>query len=272
MKVFISCDMEGISGLVHWDETMRKGAEDYQRARRLMTADANAAAVGALDGGAAEVLVNDSHGGMRNILVEDLDERLRLISGSGKYLSMVEGVAGCDVAMFVGYHSMALSSGVMNHTYTGSVVEYRICGRVLGECGMNAYLAGQFGVPVVLVTGDREAASEARELIPDVRTVVVKEPVNSLAANLLHPARARAQIREAAAAAVAQAIRSGAPPALAADPPVRLELRLARSEQAAAAALLPRAERLDATTVAYDGADYLECFRAFRAMIALARP
>jgi len=269
MKILISCDMEGISGLVHWEETGPKGAGDYQRARRLMTQDANAAAVGALDGGASEVVINDSHGGMRNILVEDLDERVRLISGSAKLLSMVEGVAGCDAAMFVGYHSRALSRGVMNHTYTGSVVEYRVNGQVLGECGMNAYLAGHYGVPVILVTGDREAANEAQALLPGVRTVAVKEPITALAANLMHPERARAMIREAAAAAVREAA-AAMPAPLKAVPPVRLELRLVRSEQADGAAVMPRAERLDPVTVAYSGEDYLECFRAFRAMIALA--
>jgi D-amino peptidase len=261
--------MEGISGLVHWEETGRKGAGDYERARRLMTQDANAAALGAFDGGASEVTINDSHGGMRNILVEDLDERVRLISGSPKFLSMVEGVGACDVAMFVGYHSRALSLGVMNHTYTGAVVEYRINGLVLGECGMNAYVAGQYGVPVIMVSGDREAAAEAAGLIPGVRTVAVKEPVTALAANLLHPARARALLREAAAAAVREA-RGSRPAPLKAAPPVRLELRLVRSEQADAASVMPGSERLDPVTVAWSGDDYLQCYRAFRAMIALA--
>lgn len=271
IKVFISCDMEGISGVVEWNETSRKqGGADYDRARKLMSLDVNAAAVGALEAGAAEVVVNDAHGGMRNILVEELDERVRLISGSPKPLSMMQGVAGNDVAMLVGYHSRAHTLGIMNHTYTGFVTEYRINGVTYGECGMNAALAGHFGVPVVLVTGDSAATREAEELLPGVRTVTVKDPVAQTAANLIHPARARAMIRDGAAAAVRDAKGSPRKPFVVAIP-VRLEVTMARSVHADSAESLPGAQRVSPVTVAWEGPDYLECFRAFRAMMALAQ-
>lgn len=269
IRVFISCDMEGISGVVHWDETSSKNGGEYERARRFMTADANAAALGAFDGGAAEVVINDSHGGMRNILVEDLDERVRLISGSAKYLSMMQGIQGNDVAIFIGYHSRAHSRGVMNHTYTGSLLEYRINGQLYGECGMNAALAAHFGIPVIFVSGDTEATAEASALLPGVRTVAVKETVGQLSANLLHPARARAMVRQG----VAEAVRAAAaqlPPLLEVVKPVTLELRFARSVQADSAEVLPGAKRIDGNGVSWQGEDYLQCYRAFRSMIALA--
>lgn len=262
--------MEGASGIVEWQETSsREGGAAYERARRLMTADANAAALGAFDGGATAVVICDSHGGSRNILVEELDERVGLLSGSPKFLSMMEGVPGCDVAMMVGYHSRAHTRGVMNHTYTGSLEEFRVNGRNLGEFGMNAALAGHFGVPVILVTGDQEMAAEATELLPSVRTVVVKEAVAQLAAKLVHPARARAEIRQAAAAAVREAaVRRPAP--MVVPGPVRLEMKFARSVQADSASVLPGAERTGGNSVAWSGQDYFEAYRAFRAMVALA--
>jgi len=262
--------MEGISGIVDWKETSsRDGGGAYERARRLMSADANAAALGAFEGGASEVVINDSHGGNRNILVEELDERVRLISGSPKYLSMMEGVPGHDVAMFVGYHSRAHSLGVMNHTYTGSVEEYRINGQLYGEFGMNAAIAGHYGVPVILVTGDQQVAAEAKALVPSVRTVVVKDAVTQLAANLIHPARARGMIRAGAAEAVKAAL-AGKPQPFVVPGPVRLELRLARSILADAAVVVPGAERVSDVVVAWEGSDYLQCYRAFRAMISMA--
>lgn len=263
--------MEGISGVTHWDETSRKqGGGDYERARKLMTADADAAALGAYDAGASEVVINDSHGGMRNIIVEELDDRVKLISGSPKFLSMMEGVEGADVAMLVGYHSRAQSLGIMNHTYTGFVSEYRINGATYGECGMNAALAGHFGVPVILLTGDSMAAKEAEDLLPGVRTVAVKDPASQLAAKLIHPQRARAMIREAAATAVREAA-AARPKPLEVSRPVLLQLIMARSVQADAASVLPGAKRLSPVTVAWEGRDYLECYRAFRSMVALAQ-
>ena len=243
---------------------------DYERARHLMAADVNAAIMGAFDAGASEVLVTDAHGSSRNIMVEELDVRARLISGSTTPLSMMEGVAGADIAMFVGYHSRAHSRGVMNHTYTGSLLEYRINGRALGEFGMNALLAAHYGVPAVMVTGDSEATAEARSMVPGIVTVTVKEPVGQLAANLIHPVRARELIRAGALAATSAALRGQSQPALGLEGPVDLELRFARSVQADAAAVLPGAERTAANAVSWRGRDYLDCFRAFRAMIALA--
>lgn len=268
MKVYISADLEGISGVVHWDETGREGGEDYQRARRLMTREVNAAVEGALEAGATEVVVNDAHGTMRNLLVEELHPAVRLISGSPKPFSMVQGLDGSfRCAFFIGYHSRAGSRGVLSHTYTGTVAEYRVNGRVMGETGMNAAVAGEYGVPVVLVSGDSAVAEEARALLGPVETVVVKEYVARHAAASLVPQKVHGLLREAARRAVT---RAGEIPPFRVDPPVEIHIRFTHSGLADAAELMPGAMRIDDVTVGYRAPDFLTAYRAGRALMALA--
>src|SRR5947207_3017620 len=144
MQVYISVDMEGVAGVVHVDQTRRTG-HDYERARRWMTAEANAAVLGAFDAGATAVLVNDSHGDMRNLILEELDPRAEILSGSLKPLSMVQGVAPTfGAALFVGYHAGAGSqAGILDHTYYGRVVaRLRVGGRDWNEAALNAAVCG----------------------------------------------------------------------------------------------------------------------------------
>ncbi|MDI6893509.1 MAG: M55 family metallopeptidase [Bacillota bacterium] len=268
MKVYVSADLEGISGIVHWDETGKEGGEDYQRARRLMTREVNAAVEGALEAGAAEVVVNDSHGSMRNLLLEELHPAARLISGSPKPLSMVQGLdGGFRCAFFVGYHARAGSRGVLSHTYTGSVAEYRVNGRVMGETGMNAAVAGEYGVPVVLVSGDSTVVEEARALLGPIETVAVKEYVARNVAASLPPEKVHALLREAARRAVT---RAGEIPPFRVDRPVELHTRFIHSGLADAAELMPGALRIDDVTVGYRAPDFLTAYRAGRALMALA--
>lgn len=267
MKVFISVDMEGISGVVNWKQT-EHGKEDYERFRKLMTQEANAAIEGAFEAGAREVLVNDSHGSMRNLILEELNPEARLISGSTKFMSMMEGIGqGFDAAIFVGYHSMASSTGVLNHTYSGKVSHYRVNGRVMGETGMNALVAGYYGVPVVVVTGDSEVTREARELLQTVETVTVKEPRSQFSALCLHPKKAQALIKETVKKALSN-VRSYKP--LEPPAPATVEVRFHTSGQADAACLMPGGRRLDPVTVEFTGKDYLEAYRGARTMITLA--
>ena len=170
MRVYISVDMEGISGVVHEDQTdpiEARHAGEYNRFRRLMTDEANAAITGALDAGATSVLVNDSHWLMRNLLAEELHPAAQLLSGGPKLLSMVEGIdTGFDAAMFIGYHARAgTARAIIDHTYTSRVYEVRINGQPVGELALNAAIAGLHGVPVALVSGDQAIASEARSLL-----------------------------------------------------------------------------------------------------------
>lgn len=267
MKVFISVDLEGISGVVAWPQT-EEGKHDYERMRRLMTGEANAAIEGAFAGGADEVLVNDSHDGMRNLILEDLNPDARLITGSTKFMSMMEGVGpDFDAVFLIGYHSQAQSSGVLNHTYTGSVSHYSVDGKVMGETGMNALIAGFYGVPVVLVAGDSVVGAEAKDLLGTVETVAVKEPRSQFSASCLHPLKARALIKEAAKKALGNL--SVYKP-LVPGKPSTVRLEFARSGMADAACIMPGAVRVNPVTVEFTGPDYIMAYRGARTMMNLA--
>jgi D-amino peptidase len=271
MRVYISVDMEGIAGIVHEDQTdpiePRHGGE-YNRFRRLMTNEANAAVAGAMDAGADRVLVNDSHWLMRNILAEELHPAAELLSGGPKRLSMIEGIeSGFDAAMFIGYHARAgTGKAIIDHTYTSRVYEIRVNGRPVGELALNAAMAGVHRVPVALVSGDQSLAAEARSFLgQQVETVVVKEAVGRFAARSLAPTVACQRIRAGAAAALG---REHAPFTF--ESPVRVEVDFVESQMADMAELVPGSERIGGRTVRYSGADYQEVFRAWRAMYNLA--
>jgi D-amino peptidase len=184
-KVFISADMEGISGISASDQLSASGAE-YNRSRRMMAEDVNAAIRGARRGGASEIVVNDSHGSMRNLRLEDLDPQVQLISHSFKKSGMMEGLdESFDAVIFIGYHAKAgHPSGVFAHTGSGVVRDVRVNGRSLGEGGLNTMVAAFYGVPVVLVTGDDVAVRQVAETARDARTVAVKRAINPRAVEL----------------------------------------------------------------------------------------
>lgn len=271
MRVYISVDMEGVAGVVHEDQTdpadPRHGQE-YNRFRRLMTAEANAAVEGAVAAGARTVLVNDSHWLMRNLLAEELHPAAELLSGGPKLRSMVEGVElGFDAALFIGYHARAgARHAVIDHTYTSRVHEARLNGRPAGELAFNAALAGTWGVPVAMVSGDQALAAEARELLGEsVETVVVKQAVGRFAARSISPAESCRRIREGAVAAL------GRPhSALALDRPIRLEVEFQLTQMADMAELVPGSTRTGGRTLQYVHDDYGEVFRAWRALYTLA--
>ena len=271
MRVYISVDMEGIAGVAHEDQTdpiESRHAGEYNRFRRLMTNEANAAIAGALEAGAETVLVNDSHWLMRNLLAEELNPAAELMNGGPKRLSMVEGIdAGFDAAMFIGYHARAgTRNATIDHTYTSSVYEARINGAPVGELALNAAMAGVHQVPVALVSGDQAIAAEARALLGSkLETVVVKEAVARFAARSLHPAVACERIRAGAASALR---RTHVPFSF--EPPLRLEVEFALTHMADMAELVPGSRRTAGRTVEYRNEDYREIFRAWRAMYNLA--
>ena len=198
-KVFISADMEGISGISASDQLSASGAE-YARSRKLMADDVNAAIRGARRGGATDIVVNDSHGSMRNLRLEDLDKDVRLISHSFKRSGMMEGLDDSfDAVIFVGYHAKAgNATGLFAHTGSGVVRDVRVNGQSLGEGGLNTMVAAWYGVPVALVTGDDVAVKQVAEVAASARTVAVKRAINPRAVELLPLGPVRQAIEEQA--------------------------------------------------------------------------
>ncbi|MEM2183776.1 MAG: M55 family metallopeptidase [Candidatus Methanomethylicia archaeon] len=268
-KVFISADMEGICGVVHSDQT-NPGSREYERACKLMTSEVNAAIEGAIIGGADEIIVNDSHGSMRNIIIEDLHPKAKLITGSPKVLSMMAGINETfDAAFFIGYHAKFGSiNAILDHTISGSVVRsISINGLSVGEVGINAGIAGYYNVPVVLVTGDSTVVEEAKSLLGNVMTVKVKEAFGRYSALCIHPSEARELIKSAAKSAL-ENLSKFSPFKF--KPPIKLNLTFMNSGMADLATMIPDVKRIDATTVEYVSDDYLKCFKVLRVMIYLA--
>ncbi len=270
LKVFVSVDMEGIWGVVHGNQCSSESPE-YQIARKWMAQDTNAVVQGLFEAGATEVVVNDSHGSMRNIIASDLDPRAVLISGSPKPLSMMEGIDSSFAAcVFVGYHARAGSSAaILDHTISGAAIySIKINGIEMPELGINAAIAGYFNVPVIMLTGDTETCRQAQELLgKSLVTVPVKEAVNRLAAKNYPRDRVLADLREGARKALSS-LKEMKPYKL--EPPFEFELNFHNSQQTELGVLIPGVRRTSPRTLAISTQDYLDGFKLMRALIALA--
>ena len=262
VSVFVSVDMEGIAGIATLQQVWR-GSDDFPASRRLMTLEANAAVDGAFQGGATTVVVNDSHGDMYNLLPEDMDSRAELLIGSPKPWSMMQGF-GPDfgVALFVGYHAGAGTEGaVLDHTYSGRLLyDVRLNGDSVTEAELNAALAGTYGVPVGLVTGDDKACAQAVKRLPGIRTVVVKEGYGRGVARSMHPSAAREAIRKGSAEAVHATVAGELHP-YRLDPPFALEADLANTSAADLCAIAPGCERVGPRSVRFESEDFRAIFR-----------
>ena len=268
-KVYISVDLEGISG-VNADDQTAAGQPEYARGRKLMADDANAAIRGAFEGGATDVLVNDSHGSQRNLLPEDLDPRARLISHSFKRHGMMEGLDETfDAVIFVGYHAKAdAPRGLFAHTGSGVVRDLQINGRSVGEGGMNALLAAWYGVPVVAVSGDDVAVAEVKESVPSVRTVAVKRAINVRAAEMKPLAVARREIQEAARDGVQSAKR--VPPQR--QGPFKVQMRYRNFTFPEVATAFREIESVAPDTVAFTRDTMPEAYRLIRVLYRFINP
>jgi len=268
-KVYISVDLEGISGVTGDDQTSA-GQPEYGRARKLMAEDANAAIRGAFDGGATEVVVNDSHGSQRNLLPEDLDPRARLISHSFKRHGMMEGLdESFDAIIFVGYHAKAdAPRGLFAHTGSGIVRDLQINGRSVGEGGMNAALAAWYGVPIVAVTGDDVAVAEVKESVPAVRGVAVKRAINMRAVESKSLQAARREIQEAARDGVSGARKS--PPQR--QGPYKVQLRYRNFTYPEVASAFREIELVAPDTVAFTRDTMPEAYRLIRVLYRFINP
>jgi D-amino peptidase len=264
-RVYVSADMEGIAGIATLDQVAR-GGFGYARAQRLMTEEANAVISGAFDGGATEVLINDSHGTMDNLLPEELDPRARLVIGSPKMQCMAEGISSdYDVAIFLGYHAPAGGSGVLAHTFSSHFTSVRVNGSEVSEAGVNSLQLAAIGVPLGLVTGDDVICKQIEASFPGVRTVTVKNAHGWSAADSLSPHAARALIRLEAAAAVREI-----PPAQGMPELLVLEVDLPNPTAAEMAAGVPGMIRIGDRTVRRDVRDPNELIGLITVLYTLA--
>jgi len=270
VKVFISFDMEGVAGIVDWSQCLPPG-QPYEEGRRLLLGEVNAAIDGALSAGATDIVCNDSHGTMNNLDPELLHGRATYVSGRHKPLYMMQDLeADADVAFMVGYHgSISGESSVLSHTYNPSVVSHvALNGVLVGESGINALVALAYGVPVGLVTGDRQTAGEADPFLAGAERVVVKESFSRFGAVNQHPETAREMIAEGARRAV-QRVAGLKPPAI--SLPATLQVDMQTADMAEVASWVRGAERTGTRTVSISGDDPLAMFRSFVAVTYITR-
>ena len=269
-KVFVSVDMEGIWGVVA-SEQVNSTSPEYAAARRWMAEDVNAVIAGLLEAGAGEIVVNDSHGSMRNIVADALNPKASLISGSPKPLSMMQGIdASFDAAIFVGYHARAgTTASILDHTISSaSIRAIRVNGQELPEMGINAAIAAYYKVPVILLTGDSETCRMANALLGEaVVTAAVKDGIGRTAARMAPVEEARRRLKDAAREALAR--RSRIEPFRLAGP-YTFEVEFHNAGQAELPSLLPNVKRANPRGVSFTAADYIEGFKLLRAVIALA--
>jgi len=267
MKILISADMEGATG-VTWPADVEPGTEQWQRCRAMFTSDVNAAVAGFFDGGATEVLINEAHATMRNLLLESLDERAAMLTGRHKDLTMVEGIQHGDVdgVAFVGYHAGAGTEGVLAHTYlANSITSVVVNGEQASEGWLNARVAEQYGVPVILITGDDRTCRDAASYAPGAETVAVKKCVSRYAAVCTPPTATARAIAAAAAKATALAVRQ--PPADAST--FRVSVEVDAAQLALAAAIVPGVERTGVRTVGYQATTASEMIRCFKTVCTM---
>ncbi len=271
LKVFISVDMEGLAGVISGDQTSSSG-KDYGRVRRWMTEEVNAAVRGALEAGATEIVVNDSHGSMRNVIASELNPAAYLITGSPKPLSMMQGIdKSFDAVILIGYHARAgTKDGVLDHTISGgSIYSIKVNGREMSEAELNALIAGWYDVPVVLITGDVAICEQAKESLgEELEVAAVKEAVGRYAAKSLTPQKAQELIQKKTKIALEKGKKTKP---FKMKPPYRFEVNFLRSSMADGAELIPQVERTGGRSVSFVIDDYIKAFKLLRALIYLAR-
>lgn len=269
MKVYVSVDMEGVSGVVHPEHTGWSGKRHHE-ARAWMTGELNAAVQGAVDAGATEVLVCDGHSNGRNAILEDLHPAATLLWGrQNRLLGQVHGIdEGFDALVMVGFHSRAGTQGVLNHTINSGVVHWmKLNGALQGEVDLNAAVAGHFGVPTAFVSGDDKVVEQTLERYPDVETVVTHRWVGTYASRAIAPVVSRQRVREGVARALAR-VPSLKP--IVVEAPYTLEIGFKDTAMLEAVTLIPGVEALDPLSARFTHADLPTVMRCCMAMLGLA--
>ncbi|NIM48733.1 MAG: hypothetical protein GTN62_03420 [Gemmatimonadales bacterium] len=264
LKVFISVDMEGITGVANWEDVSTSGRE-YGYFRKIMTQEVNAAVEGALAAGATDIVVRDSHGSARNLMPELLNENARLIRNwSGGPQGMMDGIDETfDAAMFIGYHARAgTPDALLEHTTSGGVTDFSINGVSLPEAGYNALIAGHYGVPLVFVAGDHALCEQVEALLDEVETVAVKQGIGAAALSL-HPEVSHARIREGVERALRNLDRYEP---LTMQRPYTLTLRLKNEEAVYTGSFFPGAQRTGNWELTYTSDDFIDVMYAYSVM------
>ncbi len=257
MKIYISADMEGVTGVVTADQLTPTGFE-YQRFREFMTAEVNAAIEAAFAAGATEIVVSDSHGNGENLLIEKLPKNIMLVRAWPRPLAMMEGIdetfAG---AIFIGYHSSTTNpAGVRAHTMSSAnLADVKLNGVSVPEAGINAAIAGHFGVPVIMISGDDAAVKEATDLLGNIEGAVVKWNYGFHSAKTMMPEAANDLIREKVKRAIG---RIGEFKPYRVETPVRLDVRFKNYRPAEVLSYLSIIERLDSHTIRFQGRNMIE--------------
>ncbi|MCX6082409.1 MAG: M55 family metallopeptidase [Chloroflexi bacterium] len=271
MKILIATDMEGVTGVVNWDQ-ITPGHFEYPRFRKLMTQDVNAAITGAFEAGASEIVVSDGHWHGTNILIEELDSRVRLNSSTSSPYSMMQGIDETfDGVIFVGYHARHGSpNAVCDHTWSSAcVANLWLNDLLVGEFGLNGALAGYYGVPIIMVTGDQTACEQTVELLGGVETAVVKQATGRYSAECLPPEASHKLISDAARRAITKLSRGKAPDPFIVDTPVLVTVDFRSSDMADRGLRMPGTQR-DGTRISIEVPDMNTAYSAFRAIVGLA--
>ena len=265
MRALISADMEGATGVTCPDDC-RPGSPQWDRFRRLLTADVSAVVSGLFEAGVDDVVVNEAHSSMRNLLIEELDPRVRLLTGNHKPYGMMEGIAARpDLVAFVGYHAGPGEEGVLSHTFVGyEIYSVTLNGRLLSEGYLNALLAAEYGARVVLVSGDDVTCRDAADYAPGAQLVTVKEAVDRYTALCLQPSRTTELLRQAALRAVTSAGEVVLP-----EPPYLCEVEFVGTNSAALAAMVPTVRRTGARGVAFEASRVDDLYRCFQVVARL---
>jgi len=276
MKILISTDIEGVAGVYH-PEQVRPGNPEYERARRWMTAEANAAVAGAFAGGAAEVYVNDSHGDFRNMPADALDARAQAIQGKPRYLSMAAGVElGVDGVCLIGYHAKSKARGILAHTINSfAFARIFLNGQELGEAGIYGALAGAYGAPILMAAGDDAFIEETRPLFPQAEFVQTKRATGLTSGISLSPTQSCAAIEAAVTRAVDRIASRTAADGGGCQPlqfPGPIEVRLQAQTPALADLFCqwPTLERLDPETLRFTAPDTEAAVRMINCLSAMS--
>jgi len=270
MKLFLSTDFEGVSGIVAWEQII-EGNSEYEYGRRLLTNEVNAVISGALEGGAEEFVVNDSHHYMRNLHPQDLSGKATLITGKHKPMYMMEGLdSSFDGICFVGYHgSIGAEQAVLSHTYNpGAIWEVRLNSDIVGESAINALVAAYYKVPIIFISGDEVTTQEAQHIAPKAEKVVVKKSIGRFAAAHIHPTLAGEMLQRGASRAVRN-LKDMHPPVF--TRPVLLEVTFLVADMAEMALWVRGVERVGPRTIIISNENLLELYQVFVTVITLTR-